>query len=480
MDTYKWLHIYHSGRLGESPSFVLVLSLVLHWIDDTRKPSSMSPTGIGRAILPFGATRGRGFRLLRSSRTVRVMRFPLPGDTFPALVVSEEDRVELQKLSEAFIHEALGEYTDFRCADAGALAKERWKPIKSREGVASYRDVRTMDPERSRTAPKERVGSSAMTASAKLHGVLATGTVDGEFNDMAFGLLNACTEMLKIKSSYTNDKIADAKVLAAIVEPTPTEPVRGTYLKWSVSTGAPFLLRKIVRPRDFVYLECMGTLKTEAGERIGYSLMHSLQIPSIRELTELQIVRANASICLLYRQKSSGKIDLYVKGFVDAMGNIHPCVAVQATAEALLSFSKVAHCGQMKKLNWLLNTNKSVVMLDRGRRDCVVCTNAARRPKTCQVCFNSVCARCSVTKKLSFLSPATRRVSQRSLVFCVRCLLAAFKADALAIAAEESVRPNPLDVYEASTNSTPSSMLVSPSSTNQVGKVPALPAELAS
>ncbi|KAG6616011.1 START-like domain [Phytophthora cinnamomi] len=391
------------------------------------------------------------------------MRFPLPVDTFPALKVSEDDEFEIGKLAEGYIHEALEEYMDFRIVNGGVLNKKRWKPIKTRKGVTAYRDLHMMDPESSRVASKAKVGSGAMTASTKLQGVLAVGTIDGEFNDMAFGLLNTNIEMLKIKSSYTNDKIADAKVLASIVEPTPTQPVRGTYIKWSVSTGVPLLLKKLVRPRDFVFLESIGIIKTESGERIGYSLLHSLQIPTIRELSEYQIVRANASICLLFRQKSPGKVELYVKGFVDAMGNISPCVALSATADALMSYRKVVYCGQMKKLNWLLKTTKTVI-LDRNSSACVVCTNLARRPKCCEVCLNTMCARCSVTKKLSFLSPTSRRISRRSLVFCVRCLLAAFKADALAIAGEELVRQNPFNFYEPST-ATPSSRLASPSST---------------
>ncbi|OWZ04008.1 hypothetical protein PHMEG_00024169 [Phytophthora megakarya] len=323
-----------------------------------------------------------------------------------------------------------------------------------------------IDPERSRSAPKERVGSSAMTASTKLFGVLAIGTIEGEFNDMAFGLINGNTEMLKIKSSYMNDKIADAKVLAEIVEPTPSEPVRGTYLKWSVSNGAPFYVRKFVRPRDFVFLESIGILKTASGERLGYSLIHSLQIPTIRELTEeYHIVRANISMCALFRQESSGKIELYVKGFVDAMGDIHSRIAVPTTADGLMSFRRIVHCGQMKKLNWMLKMKKTVI-LDHGSQDCVVCSSSPSRPKCCHVCSNTMCSRCSVTKKLSFLSPTSRRVSQRNLIFCVRCLLSAFKADALEIAAEELIRQNPFDFYEASTNSTPSSKMVSPSSTN--------------
>jgi len=80
--------------------------------------------------------------------------------------------------------------------------------------------------------------------------------------------------------------------------------------------------------------------------------------------------------------------------------------------------------------------------------------------------LDTICSRCSVAKRLSFLSPTSRRVSQRSVLFCARCLLAAAKADALEIAAEELVRQNPFDLYEASTNSTPSSRAVSPSSTN--------------
>ncbi|KAL4164184.1 hypothetical protein KRP22_004804 [Phytophthora ramorum] len=201
-----------------------------------------------------------------------MMRFPLPADTFPPLLLSEEDQVELQKLAEGFVHEAFEEYTDFRCVDGGVLDKERWKAVKTRDGVTSYRDLRMVDPERSRVAPKEK----------------------------------------------------------------------------------------------------------------------------------------------------------------------------------------------MKKLNWLLKTTKTVI-LDRHSDDCTVCGKPVSRSKSCQVCLSTMCSRCAVTKKLSFLSPTSRRVSRRSLTFCVRCILAAYKADALDIAAEELVRQNPFDFYERSTGSSASSKAPSPS-----------------
>ncbi|RLN77601.1 hypothetical protein BBJ28_00000460 [Nothophytophthora sp. Chile5] len=391
------------------------------------------------------------------------MHFPLPANTFPPLLVSEEDQLELKKLSTVFIDEALEQYAHFRDVDGGVLDEAHWKVVKSREGVTSYQDRRVVGLDASRAAVKQKVGSGAMTASTKLHGVLAVGAIEGEFNDMIFGLLHPSTEMLKIKSAYTEDKIADAKVLAAIEEPTVADPVRGLYIKWSVSEFAPFLLRKVVRPRDFVYMEAIGIHVTESGERIGYNLLHSLQIPSIRELPDHQIVRGNFSICALFRQKSPGLIELYMKGFVDSMGEIHHSVAVPATAEALMSYRKAVYCGQMKKLNWLVKTKKTVI-LDHHNSGCVVCTKpVGRRAKCCQVCMNKMCTSCSVSRKLSFLSPVSRRVSQRHMDFCVRCLLAAANADALEIASEEMVRQNPFDVYELSSSSTSSSMPASPS-----------------
>ncbi|TDH74383.1 uncharacterized protein CCR75_005081 [Bremia lactucae] len=393
------------------------------------------------------------------------MRFPLPADTFPTLVLSEEDRHELQTLSEGFVHSAIDEYTTFRFTHKCILDKEQWKVVKTRDAMTSYRDLRGIGTERSQVFTHKRLGSSVMTSSTKTLGLLAFGTIEGEFDDMAYGLINGSTELLKIKASYTNDKIVDCKVLATIVEPSPKDPVRGMFLKWSVSMGASCLLRNVVRPRDFVYLESVGSLQGESGERIGYSLVHSLQISTIRELFEYQIVRASTSICVLFRQKTSGKIELYVKGFVDAMGSIQQGVAVSITADALMSFSNIVHCGQMKKLHWLWMTRKTI-QLDPPNTQCIICSHVPSRPQLCGICLNIMCSRCSVTKKLCFLSATTRQVSQRSVVFCIRCLLAGLKADALKVAADEVIRQNPLDSFDISTNSTPSSRMVSPSSTN--------------
>ncbi|KAG7396917.1 hypothetical protein PHYBOEH_001561 [Phytophthora boehmeriae] len=384
------------------------------------------------------------------------MRFPLPADTFPDLWLPMDDKDALKAMADVVIGEALGKYREFRAPPLhGEIDESRWKIIKKRDGITSYSD-RTLSNNAAMArdeAARESIGS--MSFSTKLHGVLAVGTIQGTLNDLMYGLHHCTTELMAIKTVYMEDKIVDTKVLAEIKAPTPEEPVNSLYLKWSVSEFAPVLLRKVVRPRDFVYMEAVGILKDEnSGERIGYSLLHSLQIPDIRELTDYQIVRGNFSICGLFRQKSPGVIEVHMNGFVDSMGDIHTGVAIPATAEALMSYRQGVYCGQMKKLNWLLKTKKTI-MVDRESGVCAVCSKSVKPSSsthTCQVCMSHVCASCSVKQKLAFLQAHTRRVVRRNLNFCARCMRVAIQTDGLEVASEELRRQNPFEYFELSSN----------------------------
>jgi hypothetical protein len=383
------------------------------------------------------------------------MRFPLPADTFPTLSLPLDDQDALKNLARAFVDDALAEYQTFRSPSMnGVIHDSRWKLLKKRDGLTSYLDRELGDPAATRNSVRESVGS--MSFSRKLHGVLTVGTIDGSLHDQMYGMHHCSMELMRIKSAYMSDKIADGKILCEICTATPEHPVDGLYVKWSVSDFVPALLRKVVRPRDFVFLDGTGSIEDEAsGEHIGYSIMHSLQIPGIRELTDHQIVRATLSICALFRQISPGVVEVYMKGFVDSMGDIHTSLAIPATAEALMSYRKGAYCGQMKKLNWLLKSKKTV-MLDRPNGACSVCQKPVKKMSSpdhlCQVCMNQVCSSCSVIQKLAFLQSTSRRIVRRNLAFCARCMRVAVLADALEVASEERRRLNPLEYFEISSS----------------------------
>ncbi|CEG46692.1 FYVE-FINGER-CONTAINING RAB5 EFFECTOR PROTEIN RABENOSYN-5-RELATED [Plasmopara halstedii] len=387
------------------------------------------------------------------------MKFPLPANTFPSLLLSQHDQAALKSLAEAFVDDAMVEYRTFRSPPLnGTIDETCFKFIKKRDGLTSYLDRKHVDRalETSsimRDSIRENMGTKS--SSKKLLGVLTVGTIDGTLNDQMYGMHHYSTELMRIKSAYMDDSIVDGRILSEICPPTPEDPGHGLYIKWCVSDFAPTLLHCIIRPRDFVYLDGTGIIVDEiTGERIGYSVSHSLEIPSIRELSEYQIVRATVSICALFRQKAHGVVEVYLKGYVDSKGDIHTRIAISTTSEALMSYRRGTYCGQMKKLNWLLKT-KRTVMLDQSSGICSVCQKTVKKlssfDNSCQVCMNQVCSSCCEIHKLAFLS-TSRQVIRRNLLFCARCLRVAKFADGLEVASEELRRLNPLEYFEIPIN----------------------------
>ncbi|TDH74384.1 uncharacterized protein CCR75_005083 [Bremia lactucae] len=394
------------------------------------------------------------------------MKFPLPSDTFPTLSLPQTDQDALKHLAQAFVDDAIVDYRTFRSPQLkGHVDESNWKFIKKRDGLSSYWDRKLLErelggPASLRNSVPEKLGSMWFTRN--LHGVLTVGTIPGSLHDLMYGMHHYSMELMRIKSAYMADTIVDGTILSHIDSATVDHPVYGLYIKWSVSEF-PNVLRCLMRTRDFVFLHTTGILIDErTGDEIGYSVMHSLEIPGIRELTELQIVRGTLSACALFRQQSPAIVEVYLKGFVDPRGDMPASVAIRGTAEALMSYRKATYCGQMKKLNWLLTTKKTI-MLDEPSGVCIGCHKPVKkttsRDRQCQVCMNQVCRSCCQVHRLAFLS-STRRIVYRNLVFCAHCLRVAGSADGLDIALAELRRRNPLEFFETSSNG---SLSVSPS-----------------
>ena len=78
-----------------------------------------------------------------------------------------------------------------------------------------------------------------------------------------------------------------------------------------------------------MYLEATGTIVRANGERIAYHLMHSIAYNGVRELQDqYDIVRGQLSFCHLYRQRSPGVVELYLKGFLDPLGDVFASIAI--------------------------------------------------------------------------------------------------------------------------------------------------------
>ncbi|OWZ18210.1 hypothetical protein PHMEG_0007738 [Phytophthora megakarya] len=284
------------------------------------------------------------------------------------------------------------------------------------------------------------------------------GTVQGSLDDIMYGVANPTAEEAKVKASYVGSNVLDFAVLDTIVHPTVDDPFRGLQIKWAVN-GGPSMMRSMVRCRDFVYLESTGMTTSSKGERIGYHILHSIAVPGAPELHEHKIIRGNMTLYHLYRQKSQGVVETYVKAFIDVMGDMPTSIATFVSTKGVVSVWKLGDYAEMKKLLWLLKHHKT--HQDSSSHFCRVChkdlSGPLARRQACCICSGCVCSKCSVPKKMHHMSPLTRTVMQTSVAVCTPCMRTVLRTSCLEVAQAEVERNSREDSGSIKCTSSPSS-----------------------
>lgn len=368
------------------------------------------------------------------------MKFPLPDDTFPTLKLSPADKQQLSEVTERAVKTAVDEYHDLLTRLHGVVDERRWKLLRQREDVRVYRERHNSS---SRIAHSEETKVVAP--------MLAFGSIDGNLDDVVYGIMCPNTAEMQLKTSYVEDGLWDWAVLAPIVRPSEREPLREFSIKWVVK-GNPAVVRPIMRLRDVVYIDSIGFATTPGGETIAYYLWHSVEVPEIRELTELSIVRAKVSFCSLMRQRAANCIEVFTFGVISPMGDVPPSLMAFSAAETMVSLWKNKYCAEMKKLTRLLSTAhsarpplSSVSSASSGSVEstsssekagsCAQCTKVpsamfklpgvTSKLKACALCLTRVCSNCRVQKTVGFPSAATheKKMTKATKNICTRCIL---------------------------------------------------------
>lgn len=344
---------------------------------------------------------------------------------FGQLQLSPTDERELEKIAYQLVHETLEKYEAHLNQNHSLVNTDTWKFVKRREDVSVFVERR-------------------QASVSDLPVLMATGTIVGDLDDVMYGVANETLDAMRLKTSYVEDHLVDASVLATIAEPTVADPFRVLSVKWAVK-GRPLHIRSIIKNRDLVYLESTGLAPLSNGERIGFQLLHSVEFPQVPAIDSA--VRGNMSMCCLYRQHSKKTVELFMKGFLDPAGGIMRAIVVQSAAEVMVSVWKNVYCAQMKKLAWAIRrshkgaSSHHKVIQGTQQDGCASCDKRSLMSKLgggahCRLCLQFVCSSCKVVKKLSFISP-DRRLMQQRITFCVLCLTDATNKSALAIASDE-------------------------------------------
>lgn len=364
---------------------------------------------------------------LLQNRISSVMKLPLPADTFPKLELSPEDVAKLEDVAHSFVQERMVQAHEHWVLARGVVDTNEWKKMRTREQVSVYRE-RTVN-----KASRDENGQAAVMPM-----MMAVGTIQGSLDDVMYGVVNHTTNEMRVHTAYVEDYFADMGMLASLIKPSIDDPMRSLSIKWAIKQNPAATPPPIVRLRDLVYLESTGFARTAAGERIGYQLLHSVQLPGIHELHEYNIVRANVSFCYIYQQAGDGVVSVFMRGIMNVFGSVPASITTFSASQALVSTWRNVHCAQMKKLMWIVRSSKPRSDSQRpSSSKCDVC-HQSRASKECCACRERVCSRCSVRKTLSFILPSNPNVaSPVKLNFCTRCVLRAAQANTMDVAVQD-------------------------------------------
>jgi hypothetical protein len=364
---------------------------------------------------------------------------------YPPLDLGLQDEQELEKLGAMLVDECValyGQHLD-ETKGHGMLDPARWKHVKTRDDVHVYQERPGFSPARSNN-------------DSDLPTLLAIGTIVGDLDDVMYGVVNHSIDMMRMKTSYVEDNLVNAAVLANLIEPSVSDPFRSLAVKWAVK-GRSAIVRSLVKNRDFVYLESTGITALESGDRIGYQLLHSVQFPQVGDAPGGETVRGNMSMCCVYRQVAPNVVQLFMRGFLDPAGGVMRAVVIKSAGEVMVSVWKNVYCAQLKKLAWAIrrrrqrrHTNRMnhhafdgrpVLGVAAANRDtCTVCNRKSMlgtsRSATCRLCFDPICRSCRIRKSLSFFGPDRELIQQR-IAFCTRCFTRVATTSAYSVASDE-------------------------------------------
>uniref|UniRef100_A0AAV1UUD5 FYVE-type domain-containing protein n=1 Tax=Peronospora matthiolae TaxID=2874970 RepID=A0AAV1UUD5_9STRA len=349
---------------------------------------------------------------------------------------------ELELVADAILEANLERYHVFTDADDGKVDTKAWKFIKTKDQIKVYTKRRH---NQRRPRPKE---SPIGEGDAELQSILCSGSTPGTLDDVMLGILNPTLE--SAKTSFLDDRSASTAVLSIAKEPTLNDPFQSIAVNW-MELDVRRRSIGLVKNRDYVYVEATGMKVLSNGGRLGYRLMHSVDLPQAHVLDGR--VRAKLSVCCFYRQETESSVSVYILGMMDAMTDRVRRVVVPRFVQKLLLPLKYAHFVEMKKLTQALGDRYAQLKTVKSRgldHKCAACEKRLGRlgkfvghHSTCKLCFKYVCNVCKVDKDMSFVT-LDLKMTHRKVTFCPSCVTDATVASIPELPFTESRVPNDL------------------------------------
>ncbi|OWZ04433.1 hypothetical protein PHMEG_00023670, partial [Phytophthora megakarya] len=167
--------------------------------------------------------------------------------------------------------------------------------------------------------------NESMLAALTPNAVLVSGQAQGKVENIMYALGGAHTQQgLALFTHVMYDDVADCGILHTLESDTGDEEASCRFLgykfvvKRSVASSAKFL-----RHRDMVYLEYTGYTLSSNGERLGFHIQHSVDVPDFPDLHTRNSSRVLQSVRYIFRQKSERVMEIYMLGNLELAGMLN-------------------------------------------------------------------------------------------------------------------------------------------------------------
>uniref|UniRef100_A0AAV1TZN1 FYVE-type domain-containing protein n=1 Tax=Peronospora matthiolae TaxID=2874970 RepID=A0AAV1TZN1_9STRA len=396
------------------------------------------------------------------------------GRTPPVLDLTPDRQASLIAEVEAVVQSTLELRLAF-AAGGRQLDTSAWKLVATRDDVRAYRSRRALhgvdasdsrletstDPQgsSSSSSSKSTAKNSLLAASesdrsrtkraARPPAVVLSGTTDGTAEDAVLGMLADSEQHCLMRQSYLGTELEDARLLYVLARPTVENPFTFIGVKWGRQTYGRFS-----QPRDFVFLEATGITTDARGDVVSYGIRQSTDLSDVLVLPQSHnVLRGHLSVCQTFADTDAvvagsrhRSVEMFSRAFLHLDGGVPVNVAASAFADKLMALVNTMECATAYKLTWMMRQalrHPQPGGLGGSVSHCASCSHSLNRLSflllhrggTCQICRRSYCGKCSVNKKISI--GVGSEVVQKSLLFCLECLLEAKRISAREVAVDQ-------------------------------------------
>ncbi|RLN46911.1 hypothetical protein BBJ29_009277 [Phytophthora kernoviae] len=361
------------------------------------------------------------------------------------------------------MQQTLTDYLHFRDVRKRRLHDEQWKEVRRQDNLVAFKERESWRQQyQTLCTPDGRL--EPVICKTSIPTLLVLGALQGTLDDEMYGMHIDNSNGAMLRSSYIHDQLHDFRVLSRIRTANKDDPFRFCGITWADlgNNGyGPF-----GRKRDYCVVTSMGITTTKNGERVGYYVIHSVDVGSSMGSgrgTQLgfgfglnaavsdnrKYVRAKGSMCWLKCELPNGGVELYMQGFLAPMGNIPEFAVVNSALNAAMSLAQTSDTAYSKKIRWMLHDSVRSTrrrLVSSTDDECVgQCkshfSGGIKKKKRglgcCIVCRALVCNTCKTTRKVTVDVGTDSVVQQTRCCICLLCMAYAKQTSATVFAARE-------------------------------------------